>query len=315
MMLSRTVTLGLAAWFLLSEKIHAQYPDYYGLTGSSYISSLANYNRSLADSYYIVQQAEAQRIRNATDQLKYQKEKLEFLEYEYKQKAHFEVTKLQVNRATKEEKYSDSLATESEILGATALNVQLDYFKRNKALLSSSQSVKFPQKCLERGKINVANISGTGGALAILQHEKLPWPTLFQDPLFQKQRQIVDEQFILIKQQAISTGVNLANYDKMKEAISQLREIKRNHAGRWIGYELCLRANSFLTELSAMLNDVQQRRQELALYLNPIQGSTVAEVVAYMLENGIVFAPATTDQKEAYRALYDAFAEQMNRLK
>ena len=56
-------------------------------------------------------------------------------------------------------------------------------------------------------------------------------------------------------------------------------------------------------------------RPDAAYYLTPLQGRTVAELVAHMKKNGVRFAAATVGCERYYVALHRALADEVTRLK
>ncbi len=296
---------------LCNTPTKAQYPGYYAIPGLC-DNRTYDSNRSLAESYYIYQQAEKQRIRNDSERIELRKKYLDHMKDEFSFKVNFENFKRNVKRASKEEQYSHPGASQEDILSGHALNIQFNFFKERKEQLNSGDSQPIPANCLEH--INTCSISKTGGSLGILKHEKLPWTMLFQDEVFRKDRQIVEVGVKELKQQALSGQANFPLAASVLDSIRQLEQTKRNHIERFMLTPYGHEANHFLTDLRKALTDLQEHPRELSIYLRPIEGKTVAEVVHYMQEHGIEFAPAMKGQNLAYKPLYDAFAEEMRRI-
>lgn len=303
--------IALVCAIFWNTRMMAQYPDYYVIPGTGYVRNYDS-NRSLAESYYIFQQAEQQRLRNADARIDLRKKELDHLKFEFSFKVNFENFKRKEIRTAKEERYSHPAVSNEDLLSGIALNIQLNCLKYRREALSDGDSQPIPDNCLEH--INICSINKVGGTLSILMPKKLPWTMLFQDELFQKDRQLVEEGVEQLKKEATSSQANLALSARVLQAISHMEETKRNNIERFMMGPYGHEANCFFRDLKKAVADLQESKHELMIYLRPIEGKTVAEVVSYMQEHGIEFAPAMKGQTLAYRPLYEALAKEMHRI-
>ena len=84
-------------------------------------------------------------------------------------------------------------------------------------------------------------------------------------------------------------------------------ELRSNRNDLWSPSDF-VDARRSLKEFSDALQML--KRRDAAFYLTPLQGRSVAELVQFMNDKGLYFAPATTGSERDYVALHRALAQE-----
>jgi hypothetical protein len=198
----------------------------------------------------------------------------------------------------------------TEVYSAKSLNDLLTDLQIIQALGPPAAAAPLSHAVLR--KINVTP-DRCGGHLGILKDERLRWPTLLCQPKFKNERDQLDR---LLRDAfwQVSHGLGVDDFvaplsGAIMELDRKLRSAARSveNKATWSAEEY-IDAKRFLTHCDDAVRvlrkgDVRQVRQCRA------RGKTVAELVRYMTEHGLRFAPATTEDKAAYAALHRALAD------
>ncbi len=195
----------------------------------------------------------------------------------------------------------------TEIWSAYALNVLLDDLRRYPDL-SAGLSEPIDPEWLAH--LNVT--SGKGGAhLGVLRTGKLSWPLILNQPQFAEQRQRIERLVATALQQTMSEAKGTEALSDLTRTVSNLdrqvrRAVNENRGDPvWEFYSYANGLN-FLRQLDSALKQLEE--PEAVFYLRPPQGRTVAELVGYMNQKGLRFAPASRGGERHYTALYRALA-------
>ncbi len=198
----------------------------------------------------------------------------------------------------------------SEIFAATALNALLKELKAQPALPAGSTAIE--QEWLAH--IHVA--SPAGGHLGLLKHDRIHWPLMLRTTEFRNERENVEDLLERARRAAANNGLSADEVLLLRRLLSLLQQRAdsktRGTEAVWSPSD-SIRVYRFLVELKATLDLLEQ--PETAIYLQPPQGKTVAEVVAYMKGKGLSFAPATVGTERHYVSFHRALADEVNRIR
>jgi len=205
-------------------------------------------------------------------------------------------------------------APETEIWSGYTLNVLLANIQKRDASGVEGPYIPLDQSTLKQINVTV-NQQGNVGLLK--QPSKLNWPfalrTLPPQGQAKQLREQIDTLLIQAKKQALSGQVAADVLTTLSNDINQLSSILLAVVGS-TSFSDWVAAKNFLKDLNQAVTVLQQ--PDVAKYVNgtySAQGYTVEQLVAYMTQNGLSFAPAVAGEDGAYEALYQvlrAYAEQ-----
>jgi hypothetical protein len=196
----------------------------------------------------------------------------------------------------------------SEVLSGYALNTALDELAKNPDRNVKEASGPIDTDVLRQ--INVTSRSGGGGVgvlRPVMAGAALTWPAPLQDPAYQNEagrlNQRAEDAVMLVRK----TGqVDAGTLNDMRDDIRQLRR-KVNDRINEVTPSQSIEANRFLNRLSDAVTALAQ--PDVAnTFTFPDQlaarGRTVPDLVRFMAEKGLKFAPAVGGDEDAYSALY-----------
>ncbi len=199
-----------------------------------------------------------------------------------------------------------------EIFDASALNVLLRELSSQP--LPDAGSTPLDPDTLAH--IHVA--SPAGGNLGLLKNSRIHWPLMLRTSTFAAEREIVEQMLDQVRKYLGATG----NNDVPAEDIFRLRKLLSNLKSRadqaargsvWSPSD-SIKVDRFLIELQHTVQLLEQ--PETAIYLRPLQGRTVSELVASMKSQGLTaFAPATAGNERHYIAFHRSLVEELNRVR
>ncbi len=283
------------------------YYDPYGFNGylrggAEVINAQGRFMVSQQQANLTNEQVRAERIANRRrvfDEYLYEREKTPTLEQER------ERSRLQERDRSR----NDPPVT--EIWSGKALNdLLLDLQKLQvKAVLTtdSGPEVRLDEDMLKR--INVTAIN-SGGHIGLLKNEgRLSWPLTLHDPAFKEER----ERLTLLAQEAprqatFNNRVDPGTLRQMQDDVARLHKQLTDHV-RSSPPAPYMEAKRFLNNFEGALKALQQ--PNVSSYFNggyTLKGKTVPELVKYMTEKGLRFAPAGAGDESTYLALHRAMA-------
>jgi hypothetical protein len=164
-------------------------------------------------------------------------------------------------------------------------------------------------------KINLT--TGKQGAnFGILKSGTLTWPLLFRRKMFDEDRQRLDQ---LVAQTIKPAETKQMDPQGIEEMMQRLEDLSRKlvrvirsapEEETWTP-SLYIDARHFLDQFKDAVKVLRQ--PDAVKYVTgqyAAQGKTVAELVKFMTENGLFFAPVTPGEETAYTALHRALAAQ-----
>jgi hypothetical protein len=196
----------------------------------------------------------------------------------------------------------------SEVLSGRALNTALDDLTRNPGRNVKQGSAPIDPEVLRQ--INMTSRGG-GGSVGVLRPVRagaaLNWPPALQDPAYQNEVGRLNQRAAEAVMLVWKTGqVDAGTLNDMRDDIRRLRS-KVNDRINDLTPSQFIEANRFLNQLSDAVTALAQPdvadtfTDQLAA-----RPRTVPDLVRFMAEKGLKFAPAVGGDEAAYSALYNS---------
>jgi len=159
------------------------------------------------------------------------------------------------------------------------------------------------------------------GNMGLLKDDRIYWPQLLTRPDFAPRCEKIEQLFARAKEQALNpqsySRIDPRLLIELRRLVAECsKQFDRESASDVVDPAWNLRhfteANRFLKEVRVAVYVLE--KPNAAMYLNPLCGATVAELVAHMKKEGIRFAPATVGCERYYIALHRALADELTRL-
>jgi hypothetical protein len=203
-------------------------------------------------------------------------------------------------------------ARPAEIYSAAALNTFLKELFQISDQLSKGDSTPVEQEWLAHVHVN----SGLGNS-GLLKADKIAWPLLvlgrpdLADDRTEIEHLLADAKTAVVARNETPAADLIALRRKVDHLEGRLKgEVRQGGYEDWRPgqYVAALRSLNELKDSLALLE-----QPDAATYLNPLKGRTVFELVSYMKNNGLTFAPATRGDERFYSALYYALRDELKR--
>jgi hypothetical protein len=151
--------------------------------------------------------------------------------------------------------------------------------------------------------------SGAGGSTALLRKDvdKLQWPLPLMGKQFEKDRADFTRRLTLaINELKEYKAVPVGTRNNLSESLEGLKKTLNDNVGDMSPSQF-IEAKRFLNSLEDAFKALQDPNAITNLEKRWVaQGKTVADLVKYMTDNGVRFAPAVRGDEEAYRTLHYA---------
>jgi hypothetical protein len=198
-------------------------------------------------------------------------------------------------------------AGEPEIWAGTSLNVLLADIQQMSARGYTGPVVPLSEDILKQ--INVTG-TGRGNSGQLKEAGHLQWPfglqSLPPDAESKSLRDEVDKRMVEAKQQAAGGRVSAATLNDLTRDIRKLRELLLPQVNV-LSFSDYTESKKFLSQLDEAVTTLKS--PNASKYVDgtyAARGKTVKELVQYMTDNGLTFAPAVAGEEAAYNALYQA---------
>jgi hypothetical protein len=271
-----------------------------------------------AEGDFLVKKMEAASLREDVRQKKLETRRKELEHWEWERDFRKNELNRQLERIRERQvEYNRMFPSVAEITGAGPLNSLFDELQRRQALPAAG-SMKVEQEWLKQ--IHVT--SGGRANIGLLKGDKVLWPRLLYRSNFADDREQMER---LLDRAKVLAMAKQRNEEELHGTLDQLESAVRVCETRLdqeiragVGDPDCnprhqIEVMKFLRQVTDATFVLE--RPDAAYYLNPVQGNTVAEMVAHMKKNGLRFAPATVGSERAYVALHRALADEVTRLK
>jgi hypothetical protein len=300
----------------LDSGVGSPYGGGYG-TGGYGEDPYAGYLRGAADvtnaqGRYLIQTQQARLMQTQADlsKLDFRRRVLEEAAIERKNWLNPEAERVKdmqaaYNRATREPPIT-------EVLSGLALNDLYNHaYKLQEEGKTLAPRVMGPDVNLEEDLLKQINLTGngSGGSIGLLKERgRLTWPLVLQSPEYEKARtRLTTLAADAVQQVRLNNPVSTATLRDMSGDLRRLNETLLHNVGE-ISPSEYVEAKRYLNALDSAIkalsdpNVGNQLNQSWAA-----RGKTVAELVNFMTEKGLKFAPATAGDEPAYRSLYQRF--------
>lgn len=291
---------------------------YWGYTYSPYGSMLhgaAAVTRANAD--YLVKTQEAALLREQVRQSRLVTRRLQLEQWAWERDFRAEVLQRERERVYKAEiERARQLPPLTEVLAAVSHNRLLDDL-RKRPDLPREGSIKVQPEWLAHIHVTVDG----HGNMGLLKDDRVFWPQLLMRSDFRQMRKQIDQLLASAKQQVLGTAsAERVDPELLRELRQQVAACRKHLDKEWArDVEDPAWNMRHFTEASRFLRHVNESIAVLeqpgaAMYLNPLRGATVAELIEHMKKEGIRFAPATVGCERFYIALHRALADEVTRL-
>ncbi len=271
-----------------------------------YLQGAASLTNANAQYQVTIQQAKLMRQEAIRSSFQTRRAAIEQAEYE---RAHMpdpeKIRQEQLARALDRARNSPPL---TEIWSGKSLNTLL----RN-AITLQSQGVRGPTIALNEDALRSINPTAgdTRGNVGLLKDDgKLQWTPALMSEAFREPREDINKRM----RQAVQT-VKAGNKSPDESTLNDIRNDLKNLSAaveasvNVISPDEWIEAKRYLTEVSNAVTALRDRNISNLLSGNwQPRGKTVAELVKFMADNGLWFAPAAPGDQSAYLALYHALA-------
>jgi hypothetical protein len=158
--------------------------------------------------------------------------------------------------------------------------------------------------------------------IGLLKDDRILWPRLLFRKSFTEDREKVEQQMLRAKELALSTDRDQAEMARVLDDLEKTirccerrldEEMRAGVEDPECSPRHQIDARKFFRQLTDTVFLLE--KPDAAAYLAPLQGRTVAELVAHMKKNGLSFAPATVGCERYYVALHRALADEVTRIR
>jgi hypothetical protein len=203
----------------------------------------------------------------------------------------------------------------TDVVSGYALNTLLDN------LAVRPNYARGPQITLDPSLLKQVNVTSreNGGNIGVLKSIKegapLPWPLPLQAAIYREKTRRLNRLAAEAVNMAQNGGpVAPGTLNDMIEDVRTLRDMVRANVNDLTPSQ-SVEAKRFLSQLDDAILALKQ--QNVGNYFTDkwaARGKTVADLVAYMISNGLKFAPAVSGDETAYASLYNALMAYRNGL-
>jgi hypothetical protein len=199
----------------------------------------------------------------------------------------------------------------TEIWSAKALNDLLAELQKQSAK-GVMATYRGPKEPLDQDQLKLINVTSVnrGGNIGLLKNGgRLSWPLALTGPEFKEERERLSSLAQdLVKEVEFNSRVDAGSLRQMNEDLDRLQRQLSKNVGD-LPPSQYIEAKRFLNNLADALKVMGQ--PDAASYINrkyAAKGKTVPDLVKYLTENGLQFAPAVSGEEAAYVALQRALA-------
>ncbi len=280
-----------------------------GIGYGSALHGLADYTRAEGD--YLVLREKARQMREVTRQKKLETraKELEYVKWErdfiwnWQREEERKIIAFEDERARERPAFT-------EILSGGMLNILLRQLSKN------SRSADAPSRPIKDEWLEHINFTGTGGHTGLLRQKELSWPVLLQDDRLGETRAAIERHLETARREAGMGKVSGKTIEQLLDLHHRLEDertelLKQSKA---FGLRHHIAAGRFTKELNQALILLEDPKEAKFLLGARPNAKTVAELMQYMRENGLTFAPASEGSGRHYLSLYAEMAEEARQL-
>jgi hypothetical protein len=198
-----------------------------------------------------------------------------------------------------------SASNPHEIANGFALNFVLDDLRKYPNKKISAEPIQMEESMLQQ--LNVAKGTGSIGLGALRNDGKLAWPSALADLIPAEQRKTLESQTVSLVSAAKSDRPDPVVLKDVRTQIDKIRTDLVSRANDY-GTQQYLDAKRYLNDLEDGCLALERGEANVQAEFNSFVkgGKTAQEVVGYMVNKGLRFAPATQGDEGSYRAFHTA---------
>jgi hypothetical protein len=270
-----------------------------------YMNGAANITTANAQYQLTIQQAKQAREEARRSALQTRRATLEERQYELSQQPTAE--ELRQKDLQYDLQRSRHNPPSSEIWSGSALNDLLRAIKDGQ-----SHGLIGPEVPLSPEVVRHINLTAgtTYGGTGLLKNDgKLSWPAVLRKSDFDKERNKINEQIQKAVMQAHAGEVDVGLLDGIGESLKDLQS-SIDARVQELSPTQFIQASRYARELKSSYQVLQQT--DVAKFFKPnwtASGSTVAELVKQMTQQGLRFAPATSGDEPYYTSLHRSLVD------
>lgn len=270
-----------------------------------YMNGAANITTANAEYQKTIQEAKLLKQKAARSSLKTRRATLEERKYELDQMPDPEEQRQKEMQRSLQRARNNPPQT--EIWSGVALNALLGAIKDGQSHGLTGPEVPLSYEVLRH--INLTTGTTYGGVGLLREGGKLTWPAALRQPAFDVERKKIDEQMQKAVPQAYGGQVDVSLLDGIGQSIKDLQKAIDSRADV-LSPDQFIQASRYTRELKSSYQVLQQ--SDVSKYFKPSwtpQGSTVADLVKQMTQQGLRFAPATSGDESYYTTLHRALVD------
>ena len=267
---------------------------------------------------YLVKVQRAALLREEVRQKKLETRRKQLEHWEWERDFREAAAKKERERVyNRELEYARNFPSQTMICDGTVLNKLLDELARRPELPGSGSTP------VEADWVAHVHVSVDGRAnIGLLKGDTIYWPQLLHRPEFADDRKRIEDLLNQARQLVVSNPGGQSALAPVLRELGEARRACKDHIDAAIRSSAndpaynprhYVEGGRFLNQLRDTIFMLE--RPDAAYYLTPLQGRTVAELVAHMKKNGVRFAAATVGCERYYVALHRALADEVTRLK
>jgi len=273
---------------------------YYG-----YLRGAADVTSANAQYQKTIQEARELRARARIAEVDARRRLQDELDYEQKRRPTAETMRRQGEAMALNEARNNP--PQSSVLDATALNTLLREVQKQQAAGRKGPNVPLDENTL-RG-VNLASGDTRGNVGLLKDGGKLRWPSALEGPEFADARKTISQLMAhAVQEVTFNHPVEPETLKDLRAALANMTQALRNNVGEMSTTDY-ISGQRYLTQLGQAITALSDPK--VSNYFNKnwtARGKNAAELVKFMTDNGLVFAPAVSGDENAYRAMYDALA-------
>jgi hypothetical protein len=270
-----------------------------------YLSGAASVTRANAQYQLTIQQAKLERQKAIQESLKTRRAMMEQAEYEWAHRPDPEkIRQAALKRELDTARVSPPL---TDIWSGRSLNALLRHL-----IAQQGQGVRGPNVPLSEDNLKSINLTAgdTRGNVGLLKDNgNLLWPTPLQGELYkdarEDMRRRMKQAFSAVQ---LNRGPDEGTLNDLQADLKKLQETLDTHVSG-LSPDQYVEARRYIRLLGNTITAL--RDPNVSNYVNGAwtpKGKNVAELVQFMRDKGLWFAPATPSDQPAYTALYHALA-------
>ncbi len=262
-----------------------------------------------AQGQLMVNQQQAYFIREKVRAEKIDNQRKAFDEYLYERDKTLTAEDDRRHLESKQAQRARNNASVSEIWSGEALNNLLNDLKRQNGYKPLADFGTQPLP-LDRDGLKRINLTRAAGSIAILKNNgRLNWPLGLSGSEYQTER----EQLTNLAQEAVKqaefNGKVPADVIRQMSSTANGMRLKLRSEANTLSSELYIEAKGFLLTIDSAITALRQ--EDVSNHFNgkyDLRATTIPELVKFMSEQGLQFAPALPEDRTAYTVLHRALA-------